>query len=182
MKRLPNILTLSRIVVIPILIWSFYVEGNLSNWIGFAFFAVAGFTDFFDGYIARSMGTTSKLGQFLDPVADKLMVAATILLLVAFDRIVGFHILAAIVILLREILVSGLREFLASLSVSIPVTNLSKWKTAFQLVALGALIIGSAAPPWLPAELVGHVCLWTAAALTMITGFDYLRAGLKHFD
>ena len=99
MRRLPNILTLSRIVVIPILVWSFYVEGNLSNWIGFGFFALAGITDFFDGYLARSMGATSKLGQFLDPVADKLIVAATILLLVAFDRIVDFHILAAMVIL-----------------------------------------------------------------------------------
>jgi CDP-diacylglycerol--glycerol-3-phosphate 3-phosphatidyltransferase len=182
MKRLPNILTLSRIAVIPALIATFYMDAPSGNWIAFALFTAAGITDFFDGMIARAYGTTSKLGQFLDPVADKLMIAATIVMLAAFDRVTGLHILALIVILCREILVSGLREFLADLRISMPVTALAKWKTTFQMVALGTLLIGEAAPPWLPAEIVGLACLWLAAALTIYTGYDYMRAGLKHMS
>lgn len=180
MKSLPNILTFSRIVVIPALIGAFYIEPPLGNWIAFVLFVVAGFTDMADGYFARSLGVVSKLGQFLDPIADKLMVAATIVMLVAFERVAGVDILAAIVILCREILVSGLREFLAELKVSVPVTRLAKWKTAAQMVALGALILGSAAPSWLPAETIGLVCLWLAAVLTIYTGYDYMRVGLRH--
>ncbi len=182
MKNLPNILTLSRIAVIPALIAAFYVDAPMGNWIAFVLFTAAGITDFFDGMIARAYGATSKLGQFLDPVADKLMIAATIIMLAAFDRVTGIHILALIVILCREILVSGLREFLAELRVSMPVTALAKWKTTFQMVALGALLIGEAAPPWLPAEIAGLACLWLAAGLTIYTGYDYMRAGLKHMD
>ena len=180
MKSLPNILTFSRIVTIPALVGAFYLEPPLGNWLAFTLFTLAGLTDFFDGYMARAMGVTSKLGQFMDPIADKLMVAATILMLVAFGRVTGWHILATVVILCREILVSGLREFLAELKVSVPVTRLAKWKTTFQMVALGALIIGEAAPDWLPAEPVGLVCLWLAAVLTLYTGYGYLRAGLRH--
>lgn len=183
MKSLPNILTLSRILVIPALVAVFFIwEAPLVNWIAYAMFALAGITDFFDGYLARSYGTTSKLGAFLDPVADKLMVAATIVMLIAFHHIDGYHIIAAIIILCREIMVSGLREFLAELKVSVPVTQAAKWKTTIQMVALGALLIGNAAPWWLPAMEVGIVSLWLAAALTIYTGYDYMKAGLKHMD
>ncbi|MCK5574781.1 MAG: CDP-diacylglycerol--glycerol-3-phosphate 3-phosphatidyltransferase [Sphingomonadales bacterium] len=182
MKQLPNLLTLSRILVIPGIIAVFYWDHPQTNWMAFGLFAVAGFNDFFDGYLARSMGVVSKLGQFLDPVADKLMVAATITMLLAFDRVSGIDVIAMVIILCREILVSGLREFLAGLSVSVPVTQLAKWKTTLQMVALGALLIGDSAPAWLPANEVGFVSLWLAAILTLITGYDYLRAGLKHMD
>lgn len=181
MRRLPNILTLSRILAIPVIVGAFFLPGDTGNWIAFTVFTVAGITDFFDGYLARSMNVTSRLGKFLDPIADKLMVASVILMLVAFDHVTGLHILAAMVILLREILVSGLREFLADIRVSVPVTYLAKWKTTVQLVTLGALILGDAAPDWLPAELVGLVGLWIAALLTVYTGTGYLRTGLKHF-
>ena len=181
MKHLPNILTLSRIFVIPLLIASFYFPFPWGNWVAFVVFTLAGITDYFDGYVARTYEVTSKLGQFLDPVADKLMVAATLLMLTAFGTISGIHILAAIVILLREILVSGLREFLSGMEVSVPVTMLAKWKTAFQMIALGALLIGKAAPPWFPAMEIGLTLLWLAAIFTLYTGYDYLKAGLKHF-
>ncbi len=182
MKSLPNILTLSRIFVIPALIAAFYIDAPLGNWIAFALFTLASITDFFDGMIARAYGVTSKLGQFLDPVADKLMVAATIVMLAAFDRVTGVHILALVVILCREILVSGLREFLAEIRVRMPVTALAKWKTTIQMAAMATLLIGEAAPPWLPAEVVGLTGLWLAAVLTIYTGYDYLRAGLKHMS
>ena len=180
MISLPNILTASRILVIPALVAAFYLPAPSGNWTAFTLFVFAGLTDFLDGYIARATATTSKLGQFMDPIADKLMVAATILMLVAFDRIWGWHVLAALIILCREILVSGLREFLAQLGVSVPVTRLAKWKTAAQMVALAALIVGEAAPDWLPAQAVGLVCLWTAAALTVQTGYGYRHTGLRH--
>lgn len=180
MKNLPNILTASRILVIPPLVVAFYIPAPEGNWIAFVLYTLAAVTDFFDGYVARAMKATSRLGRFLDPIADKLIVASTILLLVAFDRVTGIHIVACLVILGREILVSGLREFLAELKVKMPVSVLAKWKTTFQLVALGALIMGEAAPPWLPAEMVGLICLWIAAILTAYTGYAYLRAGLKH--
>ena len=183
MKSLPNILTLSRVMVIPALVAVFFlVKGDMSYWLSFLIFAVAGITDFFDGYIARIYGSTSRLGQFMDPVADKLMVGATIIMLIAFERVTGVHRIAVMIILLREIMVSGLREFLAELSVSIPVTKLAKWKTTFQMVALGALLIGAAAPAWLPAYEVGIICLWASVILTLYTGYDYLKAGLKHMD
>lgn len=183
MKSLPNILTLSRVLVIPALVAVFFlIKGDMSYWLTFVIFALAGITDFFDGYLARTYGTTSKLGQFMDPVADKLMIGATIIMLVAFDRVTGVHIIAVMIILLREIMVSGLREFLAELSVSIPVTNLAKWKTTFQMLALGALLIGQAAPSWLPAYDIGIYSLWLAAILTLYTGYDYLKAGLKHMN
>lgn len=182
MKNLPNILTLSRIAVIPALIATFYVDAPLGNWLAFGLFAVASITDLLDGMIARAYGATSKLGQFLDPVADKLMVAAIIVMLAAFDRVTGVHILALIVILCREILVSGLREFLAEIRVRMPVTVLAKWKTTIQMASLATLLIGEAAPPWLPAEEIGLIGLWVAAGLTIYTGYDYLRAGLKHMS
>ena len=168
LSSLPNLLTLSRILAVPLLLLLMWEAGWLGYTIAFFLFCIAGITDYFDGYLARSAGTVSKLGQFLDPIADKIMVAAVI---------------AAIIILLREIAVSGLREYLAGLQVSVPVSKLAKWKTTFQMVALGALIlagVGDKLPWFLPAQFVGDVCLWAAAALTLVTGYDYLRVGLKH--
>jgi len=177
---LPNLLTLSRIVVIPILVALFFVPGEAAKWIALVLFAAAGITDYFDGYFARTRRQISALGRFLDPVADKLLVASVILLLVAFGRIAGWTVLPALVILCREIMVSGLREFLADLRVPVPVSRLAKWKTAIQMVAIGILIVGDALPEPLPALQIGAIGLWIAAALTLITGYDYLRAGLKY--
>jgi cardiolipin synthase (CMP-forming) len=182
MARLPNLLTLSRILAVPLLVILMWK----ANWLGYAFafilFCVAGFTDYLDGYLARAQGTVSKLGQFLDPIADKIMVAAVIVMLIERDIIHGWHVIAAIIILLREIAVSGLREFLAGVKVSVPVSQLAKWKTAFQMIALGALILAGVRIDWLPAYQVGMICLWLAAVLTLVTGYDYLRVGLKHMD
>jgi CDP-diacylglycerol--glycerol-3-phosphate 3-phosphatidyltransferase/cardiolipin synthase len=180
---LPNLLTLSRILAVPLLVIALWGNGPAGWAVAFVLFVVAGLTDYLDGYLARAQGTVSKLGVFLDPIADKIMVAAVIVLLIAFNQLEGIHILAGLIILLREIMVSGLREFLASLQISVPVSSLAKWKTALQMIALGALILAGATTawaPWLPAHLIGLVCLWLAASLTLITGYDYLRVGLKH--
>jgi cardiolipin synthase len=175
---LPNLLTLSRILIIPALIAAFYLPGDIGNWVALALFVAAGITDWLDGHVARLRDEESRLGRFLDPVADKLLVAATLLMLVAFGRIADWTILPAIVILCREIMVSGLREFLAGLRVSVPVSKLAKWKTMVQMVAIGFLIVGEAG--WHPVTLIGEVGLWLAAVLTIYTGYDYLRAGLRH--
>lgn len=180
MKNIPNILTFTRMIVIPALVFSLYSSTSLGNWLAFIIFVLAGITDYFDGLLARNYQATSKLGQFLDPVADKLLVASVILMLTAFNVINGFHIIAALIILMREILVSGLREFLSTVQVSVPGTQLAKWKTAIQMIALGALLIGNSAPVWLPTLQIGLTLLWIAALLTLYTGYDYLRAGLKH--
>ncbi|MBW6523894.1 CDP-diacylglycerol--glycerol-3-phosphate 3-phosphatidyltransferase [Sphingomonas sp. RHCKR47] len=188
MLSLPNLLTLSRIVAVPLLVgllwWPSWAAGF---GIAFALYCLMGVTDYFDGYLARAQGTVSKLGVFLDPIADKIMVAAVILMLVGTRHedtavITGVHIIAALVILLREIAVSGLREFLAGLQVSLPVSKLAKWKTTLQLVAFGALILAGALPADAWIKLVGLACLWGAAALTLITGWDYLRVGIRHMD
>ena len=183
MLTLPNILTLSRIVTVPLLaafLW--WPEWRTGYAIAFAIYCLMGITDYFDGYLARAQGTVSKLGVFLDPIADKIMIAAVILMLVGKGVVADWHLIAALIILLREITVSGLREFLAQLQVSVPVSQLAKWKTTLQLVAFGALILGQAVPqyPWV--ALLGLVTLWGAAVLTAITGWDYLRVGLKHMD
>ncbi|MBT6032685.1 MAG: CDP-diacylglycerol--glycerol-3-phosphate 3-phosphatidyltransferase [Kordiimonadaceae bacterium] len=180
MNNLANILTFSRILMIPLMVASFYLAGDKSNWISFAIFTIAGITDFFDGYVARRFNQMSKLGAFMDPIADKLLIATALMMMVAFGRIDGYAVLAAVVILCREFAVSGLREFLADLKVSIPVTYLAKWKTTFQIIAIGLLLIGDAAPYNIPGVLIGDVCLWAAAILTLYTGYDYLRNGLKH--
>lgn len=178
--NLPNLLTLSRIFAVPLIVAAFFVDDPRASLTAFIVFCVAGITDFFDGYLARAQGLTSKLGQFLDPIADKLMIAAVIIMLVGIDRISGVHVIAAVIIMCRELLVSGLREFLAELKVSVPVTSLAKWKTTLQMVALGALILEGAGFDVLPALEVGLISLWLAAVLTLITGYDYLRAGLRH--
>ncbi|MDA0339093.1 MAG: CDP-diacylglycerol--glycerol-3-phosphate 3-phosphatidyltransferase [Proteobacteria bacterium] len=176
---LPNLLTFSRILVIPALIGSFYLSFPLANWLALVLFTAAGITDFFDGYVARSRGQMSKLGRFLDPVADKLLVGAALVMIAAFDRIDDITLIAAVIILSREILVSGLREFLAEVKVGVPVTTLAKWKTTVQMIAIGFLLAGDAGNP-IPAREIGIVGLWIAAVLTLYTGYDYLRAGLRH--
>jgi CDP-diacylglycerol--glycerol-3-phosphate 3-phosphatidyltransferase len=188
MLSLPNLLTLSRIFAVPILVFLLWRPAPLDYAITFVLYCIVGITDYLDGYLARAQGRISRLGQFLDPIADKIMVAAVLVMLISSRKanpvpeIAGLHIIPALIILLREIIVSGLREFLAELRVSIPVSALAKWKTTFQMVALGALILGGAVPqyPWV--HLVGIACLWLAAGLTLITGYDYMRIGIKHMD
>jgi cardiolipin synthase (CMP-forming) len=183
MLTLPNILTLSRILAVPLLaafLW--WPEWRLGYAIAFALYALMGITDYFDGYLARAQGTVSKLGVFLDPIADKIMVAAVILILAGRGVIAELHLIAALVILVREIAVSGLREFLGGIQVSVPVSRLAKWKTTLQLGALGLLILAGALPEWPWVMTAGLAALWGAAVLTVITGWDYLRVGLKHMD
>jgi cardiolipin synthase len=175
---LANLLTLSRIGAIPILVALLYVDGAGWAWIACGVFTVIGLTDWLDGYVARRWGEHTEFGRFLDPIADKLLVATVLLVLVAQERIAGIWVIAALIILCREILVSGLREFLAGLKVGLPVSRLAKWKTAIQMVALGVLIVGDAGP--FPIRRIGEVGLGIAAILTLITGWDYLRAGLGH--
>jgi len=189
MLSLPNLLTLSRILAVPILVFLLWKPAPYDYLITFVLYCLVGITDYFDGYLARAQGKISKLGQFLDPIADKIMIAAVIVMLMASRRadnappiIEDFNIIPALIILLREIIVSGLREFLAELRVSMPVSTLAKWKTTFQLVALGALILGAGFPQEVWIHLVGVVSLWVAAALTLVTGYDYLRIGIRHMD
>ena len=169
---LPNLLTMSRIVVIPLLVGAFFLDKPLANWLGAGLFALAALTDLLDGWIARSWDQVTRFGRFLDPVADKMMVA--------HGWITGWLVLAALVILVREILVSGLREFLAEIRVGMPVSRLAKWKTALQMIAIALLLVSDATPRWLLLEPIGAWSLWIAAGLTIITGYDYLRAGLRH--
>ena len=182
MLTLPNILTLSRIFAVPILVGLLWRPGWFDYALAFGLYVLMGVTDYFDGYLARAQGAVSRLGVFLDPIADKIMIAAVIMMLVFTRDIDGVHVVAALIILLREIAVSGLREFLAGLSVSVPVSRLAKWKTTFQLVSLGAIILGGALPQLPIVHSIGLVSLWAAAALTVLTGWDYLRVGLKHMD
>ena len=183
MLTLPNILTLSRIVAVPLLVWFLWWPAWQAGYaLAFATYCLMGVTDYFDGYLARAKGAVSRLGIFLDPIADKIMIAAVVLMLVGTRDIAGLHVIAALIILLREIAVSGLREFLGGIQVSVPVSALAKWKTTLQLVALGALILAGALPAELWIKTVGLAALWGAAALTLVTGWDYLRVGLKHMD
>ena len=189
MLSLPNLLTLSRILAVPILVFLLWKPAPWDYAITFVLYCIVGITDYFDGYLARAQGQISKLGQFLDPIADKIMVAAVIIMLMASRKADGdapiiedLNVIPALIILLREIIVSGLREFLAPLNISVPVSALAKWKTTFQLVALGALILSGGFPHELWMHMVGIGCLWAAAALTLVTGYDYLRIGLRHMD
>lgn len=180
MTNLPNLLTLGRIAVIPLIVALFYVPGDGARWLAFALFVAAAVTDFVDGWLARRMGLTSALGRFLDPIADKLLVAAVLMMLVSGGGLTPAGVIAALVILLREVLVAGLREHLAELHVGLPVSRLAKWKTAVQMAALALLLIGSAAPAGWPVRQAGEACLWLAALLTAVTGWDYLRTALRH--
>ena len=183
MQNLPNLLTLFRIAMIPAVYLTFYVSGHLGDWLALVIFSVAGFTDFFDGWLARKLDVQSGFGRMLDPIADKLMVATCLLLLVGYDIIVDFHIIAALIILCREILVSGLREYLMELRVALPVSTLAKYKTTIQMVAIGFLLSDQAGETLISgAHVIGLGLLWLAAILTLITGYDYVRQGMKHAD
>jgi cardiolipin synthase (CMP-forming) len=187
----PNVLTYGRILVIPLvaglLMWPGERGDDTARWIALVLYIIAAITDFFDGYLARKWHLTSSLGRMLDPIADKVLVAVILLVLSADGILFGGHIWAAIIILSREVLVSGLREYLGQLRVSVPVTWIAKWKTTFQLVALGFLIAGPAGDKLFVGfesyhiiSWIGIVGLWVAAALTLYTGYDYFRAGLRH--
>jgi cardiolipin synthase len=183
---LPNLLTYARIVAVPLVVVCFFWGGGFvasdnARWWALGIFVVASVTDFFDGYLARAWQQTSTIGRMLDPIADKLLVAACLLLLAASSTIAGWSLWAAIVILCREILVSGLREYLAELKVSVPVTQLAKWKTTLQMVAVGFLLAGPAGDKILPYTTeAGIGLLWISAVITLYTGYDYFRAGLRH--
>jgi len=177
---LPNALTFGRIAAIPLLIGLFYVDAAWGPWAALAVYVLAAVTDYFDGWLARLQKTSSPLGKLMDPIADKMLVAATLFLLVAFGRLEHLAIIPAIVILLREILISGLREFLAGLAArGLPVSSLAKWKTGVQMTAIGFLIVGEAGPDAIPAILIGEVGLWIAAVLTIVTGWTYVREGVR---
>jgi CDP-diacylglycerol---glycerol-3-phosphate 3-phosphatidyltransferase len=191
---LPNILTYARIIAVPLVVACMYGQEILQGgiwlrWVALVLFITAGVTDILDGYIARSWGQQSSFGRMLDPIADKLLVASCLLMLAADGTIRGWSLWAAIVILCREILVSGLREYLAELRVSVPVTRLAKLKTSLQLVAIGFLLAGSAGDKlvakhlgltFAPVTHIGLTLLWVSAVLTLYTGYDYFRAGIHH--
>lgn len=177
---IPNILTLSRIALIPVMVALLWADNPTIRWWVFGLFAVIAVTDFFDGYLARALNQTSALGALMDPIADKVLVAALIVGLLARGDIARWDVACAILILAREFLVSGLREFLAQRDLHLPVTKLAKWKTTAQLVALALLIL---APLAEPGQLVAISAVWwIATALTLITGFDYLRSATRHLS
>lgn len=182
--NLPNILTYSRIIMIPmIVVCLFYPDVTLFRMIAFILFTLSGISDFLDGWFARKLNMYSDLGKMLDPIADKLLICVILVMLIATKDIAGLNICAALIILCREFLVSGLREYLAATSMSIPVSLLAKWKTAFQILSLGFLVIGGASVwihPDIPAHNIGIFLLWFAAILTVYTGYDYLKSGIIH--
>jgi cardiolipin synthase (CMP-forming) len=179
---LPNLVTYGRVIAVPAVVAClFWPDQFAMRWLALGIFILAGISDFLDGYLARALALQSSLGRMLDPIADKLLVSAVLLMLSADHTIASYSLWAAIVILCREILVSGLREFLAELKVSVPVSNVAKWKTFLQLVALGFLIAGPAGEKVLPGTIkIGLGLLWLSALLTLYTGWDYLKAGFKH--
>ena len=183
---LPNLLTYGRIAAVPVVVallyWESIFDGPLwLRWVALFVFISAAVTDFFDGYFARVWGQQSSLGRMLDPIADKLLVAACLLMLAAGETVHGWTLLAAVIILCREILVSGLREYLAELQVSVPVTRLAKWKTTAQMVAIGFLIAGEAGDEVVPVvSQIGILLQWLSALVTLYTGYDYMRAGLRY--
>ena len=182
--NLPNALTYARILVVPVVVGLlFWPEDFNSRWIALGFYTAAGITDFFDGYLARMWSQQTSMGRILDPIADKLLIGSVLMMLVYVNAIDGWAVWAAIVILCREMLVSGLREFLAEVRVSVPVSQLAKWKTTMQLIALGFLIAGPAGDALFPqgwTQTIGLILLWVAALLTLYTGYDYFKAGIRH--
>lgn len=179
-KDIPNYLTYFRIAIIPALILVFLLTEQLAHWgyyLSASLFALAGVTDWLDGYVARIWQAQSNIGRFLDPIADKLLVATALLLMVSVGRA---DLLPSIAIVCREILVSGLREYLAEIRISVPVSKLAKFKTAAQMLAIFLLLLGSGAPDWLYAEILGRILLWVAAFLTLVTGYAYLKTGMKY--
>ncbi|MEM1376034.1 MAG: CDP-diacylglycerol--glycerol-3-phosphate 3-phosphatidyltransferase [Pseudomonadota bacterium] len=183
---IPNLLTYGRILAVPVIVVLFFIPNKLEpslamRWAAFVLFTVASLTDWLDGYLARKLNETSNIGRMLDPIADKLLVSVILLLLAADGTIAGWSLWAAVIILCREILVSGLREYLASAKVSVPVTQLAKWKTTAQLVAIGFLLLGPAGDSIMPyVTETGLGLLWVSALLTLYTGYDYFRSGMRH--
>ena len=183
--KIPNILTIGRIILVPFFIGAFYLPGPMGDWIPFFIFLLASFTDFLDGLLARLYKEESKLGELLDPIADKIIVASALILLVMDDTIKDYEIIAAIIIMIREILISGLREFLAKVQVNMPVTNLAKFKTFIQMFAIAILLTGESGNKIFNfgeynAHSIGIILLWLAAFLTIYTGYDYVRKGIDH--
>lgn len=177
----PNLLTLGRVALVPFFVAAFWLPEPALSWVAFGLFAAAGATDWLDGWLARRSGQVSDFGRFLDPVADKILVAAALLMLAATDRLSGAGIVAALIILARELAISGLREFLAGRAV-IAVSPLAKWKTAVQFLAIAVLLVSGAAGESLPLAPAGEVLLWLAALLAVVTGAAYLRTALRKMD
>ena len=186
--KIPNILTIGRIILVPIFILTFYLPGAMGDWIPFFIFVLASFTDFLDGLLARLYKEESKLGELLDPIADKIIVSTALILLVMDGTIINYEVIAAIIILTREILISGLREFLAKAQVNMPATSLTKFKTFIQMFAIAILLTGESGKNLINfdnynAHSIGIVLLWIAAFLTLYTGYDYVKKGIDHaFD
>jgi len=185
LKKIPNILTIGRIILVPFFVLAFYLPGFYGDLTAFAIFVVASFTDFLDGMLARMMGEESKLGELLDPIADKIIVATALILLVMDGTIRHYEVIAAIIILTREILISGLREFLAKGQIKLPVSNLAKLKTFLQMLAIALLLTGETGNKILNfqdynAQTIGIILLWLSAFLTLYTGYEYLRKGIDH--
>ena len=185
LKKIPNILTIGRIIIVPFFVLAFYLPGFYGDLTACVLFIIASFTDFLDGMLARMMGEESKLGELLDPIADKIIVATALILLVMSGTIKHYEVIAAIIILTREILISGLREFLARGQIKLPVTNLAKLKTFLQMVAIALLLTGETGNKILNfqdynAQTIGIILLWLSAFLTLFTGYDYMRKGIDH--
>jgi len=183
--KIPNVLTIGRIILVPIFIFTFYLPGSLGDWIPFFIFVLASFTDFLDGLLARLYKEESKLGELLDPIADKIIVATALILLVMNNTINSYEVIAAIIILTREILISGLREFLAKVQVSMPVSSLAKFKTFLQMLSIAILLTGESGNGLINfgdynAHTIGIVLLWISAFLTIYTGYDYVRKKIHH--
>jgi len=185
LKKIPNLLTIGRIIIVPFFVVAFYLPGFYGDLTAFALFLTASFTDFLDGMLARMWGEESKLGELLDPIADKIIVATALILLVMDGTIRHYEVIAAIIILTREILISGLREFLAKGKINLPVSNLAKLKTFLQMIAISLLLTGETGNKILNfqdynAQTIGIILLWLSAFLTLFTGYDYLRKGIDH--
>ena len=185
LKKIPNILTIGRIILVPFFVLAFYLPGFYGDLTAFAIFVIASFTDFLDGMLARMMGEESKLGELLDPIADKIIVATALILLVMDGTIRHYEVIAAIIILTREILISGLREFLAKGQIKLPVSNLAKLKTFLQMLAIALLLTGETGNKIFNfqdynAQTIGIILLWLSAFLTLYTGYEYLRKGIDH--
>jgi cardiolipin synthase (CMP-forming) len=183
--KIPNILTIGRIIIVPIFVFTFFIPGFFGDLIPFFLFVIASFTDYLDGLLARLFKEESKLGELLDPIADKILVAAALILLVMNGTIKNYEVIAAIIILTREILISGLREFLARGSITMQVTSLSKLKTFIQMISIAILLTGESGNKIINfqdynAQTVGIILLWLSAFLTLYTGYDYLRRGIDH--
>ena len=185
LRKIPNILTIGRIIIVPFFVLAFYLPGFYGDLTALILFIVASFTDFLDGMLARMLGEESKLGELLDPIADKILVAAALILLVMNGTIKNYEVIAAIIILTREILISGLREFLAKVSISMPTTNLTKLKTFLQMLSIAILLTGESGNRIIDfqdynAQTIGIILLWLSAFITLYTGYDYLIKGIDH--